>query len=57
MSVDCKKCIYFKITWEKERPYGCGAFGFKSKNIPSKEVYAAVGKDCLKFTPKPRRQK
>ncbi|MFA7228889.1 MAG: hypothetical protein WC061_07635 [Melioribacteraceae bacterium] len=52
MGVDCKKCLYFKITWEKERPYACGAFGFKSGIIPSKEVYMAAGKECLKFSPK-----
>ena len=52
MPVDCKKCIHFKITWEKDRPYACKAFGFKSKKIPSAEVSAAAGKECLKFSPK-----
>ena len=52
MPIDCKKCAYFKITWEKDLPYGCKAFGFKSKKIPSLEVYCAAGKECLKFLPK-----
>ena len=57
MEVNCRKCIYFKITWEKERPYACKAFGFKSKNIPSYEVFNASGKECLKFSPKTAKKK
>jgi hypothetical protein len=57
MPVDCKKCLYFKITWEKERPYACRAFGFKTKNLPSIEVYSASGKECLKFIPKVLKKK
>ena len=52
MKVGCKRCVFFKITWEKEHPYGCRAFGFKSKNLPSTEVLKAAGMECLKFSPK-----
>ncbi len=58
MNVDCRKCIFFKITWEKDRPYACKAFGFKSKGLPSIEVIFADGKSCLKYMPKsyPKKQ-
>ena len=52
MPVDCRKCIHFKITWENNRPYACKAFGFKTKNIPSRDVFLSSGTECLKFTPK-----
>ena len=52
MPVDCRKCAHFKITWIKEQPYGCKLFGFKSKGLPSVEVFLTSGKDCLKFAPK-----
>lgn len=52
MAVECTKCIYFMITWEKNFPYGCRAFGFKSKTHPSIEVVKAAGKECNKYSPK-----
>jgi hypothetical protein len=52
MPVNCRNCEHFKITWIKEQPYGCKLFGFKSKGLPSIEVYKTSGKECLKFTPK-----
>jgi hypothetical protein len=52
MPIDCRKCEHFKITWIKEQPYGCKLFGFKSKVIPSREVFITSGKECVKFTPK-----
>ncbi len=45
-------CRFLQITWEPERPYGCRAFGFKSKRIPSLEVRDASGEQCLRFAPK-----
>jgi len=39
MPVDCIKCAHFKITWIKAQPYGCKLFGFKSKGLPSVEVF------------------
>jgi len=52
MGVNCRQCIYFKISWDKNRPYACKAFGFKTKTMPSVEVYNADGRECLKFFPK-----
>lgn len=57
MPVDCRKCKHFKVTWEKDLPYICKAFGFKSKNMPSYEVVLAAGKECLKFVPKTQNPK
>jgi len=36
---DCHKCKFYYVTWDKNFPHGCNAMGFKSKNIPSIEVY------------------
>jgi len=52
MSVSCRKCKHFAITWDSQKPYGCKAFGIKSKQMPSIEVYYASGRDCLKFEAK-----
>ncbi len=52
--VNCYKCKYFYITWDKNFPYGCKAFGFKSRLIPSIEVKKASGKECLSFKEKRR---
>ncbi|MDP3148874.1 MAG: uracil-DNA glycosylase [Ignavibacteria bacterium] len=52
MTINCRQCTHFYITWDKNFPYGCKAFGLKTKRIPSAEVYLSSGKDCLKFTPK-----
>ena len=52
MVVNCRNCLYFKITWEKQHPYACKALGFKSQVMPSDEVLSAAGIDCLKYTPK-----
>ncbi|HPI37666.1 MAG TPA: hypothetical protein PK397_06950 [Ignavibacteriaceae bacterium] len=34
-------------------PYGCKGLGFKSLKMPAYEVFAASGRECLKFTKKP----
>jgi hypothetical protein len=56
-SIDCFTCKYFYITWEKNFPYGCKALGFKSKSMPSGEVFMASAQECLKFEQKPEIQK
>lgn len=52
MAVNCRKCIFFKITWERNFKYACKVFGFKSQNIPSIEIINAAGKECPKFSAK-----
>lgn len=51
---DCMRCQHLQITWEPDKPYGCRAFGFKSKRIPSLEVKVASGEQCLRFERKRR---
>jgi len=42
----CQKCKYYFVTWEPTRPYGCKAYNFKSKLIPSMVVKNSSGIDC-----------
>ena len=55
MPIDCRKCKYFKVTWERNSPYACTVFGFKTKNMPSRDVFLSSGKECLKFEAKPKK--
>ena len=50
---NCFKCRHLVITWQMQRGYACRAMGFKSKIIPSLEVFRASGKQCQVFSPKP----
>ena len=44
--VKCNRCVYFYITYKKERPWGCKKFGFISKFIPAIEVFSTTGIEC-----------
>ncbi|MFO7448341.1 MAG: hypothetical protein R6W90_18420 [Ignavibacteriaceae bacterium] len=57
MAINCRKCKYFIITWDSKRPYGCIAFGMKTRQMPSIEVYKSSGRECLKFEAKPPAKK
>jgi hypothetical protein len=46
---DCWKCVYFKISWDPSKPYACQMMGFKSRMIPSFEVFRADGNHCRGF--------
>ncbi len=50
--INCYKCAYFHVTWDKRFPKGCKAYGFKTHYLPSIMVYHSSGLRCLKFTPK-----
>ena len=50
--IDCFKCRFFQVTWEPNFPYACQAFGFKTKNLPSIEVFRSSGQRCLNFAEK-----
>jgi hypothetical protein len=50
--IDCMKCRYFYITWDKNFPRGCKFFNFKTKQMPSIDVIRSSGEACLKFEPK-----
>ena len=53
--VDCNKCAYFYITWDKNFAKGCKLFGFKSSRFPSVIVTEATGKQCTNFIKKLKR--
>lgn len=49
VKINCRKCIFFRITWDKKFPYGCRAYGFKTRQMPSLKVKSFSGIECLKF--------
>ena len=51
-SISCGLCSYYFTTHDASRPWGCGKFGFKSKNLPNQEVRQATGMNCAYFKPK-----
>ena len=51
-NISCNSCRYFYITWNNKRPYGCRAMGFISAKLPSIDVLAIEGRDCLSFEEK-----
>ncbi len=42
----CQRCRYYYVTWEKNQPHGCRAYGFKSQFLPSVVVKQSSGSDC-----------
>jgi len=46
------RCRFYFVTWDAQFPFGCRAFGFKSRIPPYREVYASSGEQCLKFEPR-----
>ena len=49
---NCWQCEHFAISWDIQRPYSCRIMGFKSKALPSTEVFKADGQACQCFYPK-----
>lgn len=49
---NCYKCVYFYVSWDKNFPNGCRAFGFKTREMPSVSVYKSSGKSCQAFKSK-----
>ena len=47
--INCRNCKHYFITWEKNMPYGCRAFGFKARQIPSLVVFQSSGKFCQAY--------
>ncbi|MBP5469033.1 MAG: uracil-DNA glycosylase [Candidatus Riflebacteria bacterium] len=47
--MDCRKCVHFFVTWEKNCPYGCKAYGFKGPQMPSIVVKSSSGESCYFF--------
>jgi len=42
----CQRCKSYYVTWEKKKPHGCRAYGFKSETIPSIVVRQSSGMAC-----------
>jgi hypothetical protein len=49
---NCRKCEYFKISWDPKMPYACTTFKMKSKQLPSLVVYESSGEFCKGFKEK-----
>lgn len=50
--INCRRCAFYFVTWEKNQPHGCKAYGFKSQFTPSQVVKQSSGLECQYFTPK-----
>jgi hypothetical protein len=44
--VVCQRCKHYFVTWEKNKPHGCKAYGFKSRLMPSAVVFQSSGIAC-----------
>jgi hypothetical protein len=55
-SINCFLCEYFYITYERNFPYGCRIIGFKSRQLPSIDVYANSSMDCGLFSAKEKKE-
>ena len=44
--VICYGCSFFFVTYKQSKPYGCKAYGFISKNMPSNVVFNSSGIKC-----------
>ena len=42
----CHGCKNFYITYKQTKPYGCKAYGFISRILPSKVVFETSGIKC-----------
>lgn len=51
---NCLKCVHYFVTWDKNFPRGCRAFGVKTRSMPSESVYRATGRHCPAFSPSPK---
>jgi len=56
MDVICRKCIHYFVTWDKDKPHGCRAMGFKSRQAPSKVVRQTTPQmACQYFEPRQKK--
>jgi hypothetical protein len=52
-TVACIRCVYYQVTWDPQRPYGCRAHNFKSRKNPATVVFESSGMECQLFKEKP----
>ena len=55
--INCKECKHYFITFDVNAPYGCKAYGFKGKVVPSILVYQVSGSKCNLFSLKKETKK
>ena len=48
----CMKCVHHMISYDMRFPYACGAMGFKSRQLPQREILAITGEYCLAYEPR-----
>jgi hypothetical protein len=48
----CQRCKSYYVTWEKNKPHGCRAYGFKSQALPAIVVKQSSGVECSFYEPK-----
>lgn len=53
--INCVKCEYFHVTWDKKFPNGCSLYGFKSATFPARTVHEATGSACSNFKNKDKK--
>ena len=46
---NCLVCRQYFVTYKAHQPHGCRAYGFTSKELPSRVVYASSGRPCQLF--------
>jgi hypothetical protein len=52
---DCWQCRHFGLTYEPRQPYLCRLMGFKSPQLPCRDVLQIDGRHCRGFEAKPLR--
>ena len=51
--MNCHRCKYYYVTWDRAAPHGCRAMGFKGRELPNTVVRSSTGgRDCLMFSAK-----
>ncbi|MBM3790637.1 MAG: uracil-DNA glycosylase [Acidobacteria bacterium] len=48
----CRRCRFYRVTWDRRFPYGCVAHGFKTHRNPAQVVYESSGLECQLFSPR-----
>lgn len=47
--INCMRCAQYYVTWDESFPNGCKAYGFKTKQMPSVDVFSSSGMECQLF--------
>lgn len=50
--INCRECRHYYITFDAAMPYGCRAYGFKTRGLPSLAVFQSSGIRCTLFLKK-----